>query len=217
MSDDTFNQILDALSYFKSILKYDRIYPNILLHGKSAYIEGEHIKGKVEFFNREFDELVTVPFGKAFEFSETPRDMTLTVEVDKINKLARNYCDTLFYIDKNSIIDFMDKNYNSSAKLNKILMSVIPIPEPRLNFKPVKKSTSVFESEYLVDTTKRIYNNFRLGEDSVAVNALLFHEAIKSSIFTDILKIEISKRKFIRVSCVNNEISVKFIICEKKT
>lgn len=215
--DETFNQILETLSCFKAILKYDRVYPCILLHGKSAYIEGEHIKGKIEFFNREFEELVSVPFGKSFEFSETPKDTTLTIEVNKINKLARSYCDTLFYIDRNSVVRFMDENYNSLAKLNKVILSIIPDPEPRLNFRPAKKSTSVFESEYMIDTTKRVYHNFRLGEDSVEVNTLLFHEVIKNSIFTDIIKVEINKRNFVRLSCANNDISVKFIVCEKKT
>lgn len=208
--------IFKALSCFKSILKYDRVNPRIFLHNKSAYILGEKIKGKIEFLNRDFETLVGIPFNKSFEHSENITNKILSENIDTVNKLARTYCETLFYIDRIKLIDFIKDNYSSMAKLNKIKLTIETVPHVRFNFKPIKKSTSVFESEYIISEPIKVCPNFRIKNEKIIIDALLFYEVISNELFTRTMKIEINKeKKFIRLACIDNNIKVKFIISQR--
>ena len=210
------DSVFNALSNFKSILKFDRVNPQIFLHNKSAYILGEKMKGRVEFFNREFEDLVSIPFNKNFEHSKNINNNILIENINTVNKLSRTYCETLFYIDKTKLIDFIKSNYDSAAKLNKIKLTIETAPI-RFNFKPIKKSVSVFESEYIISDFIKVCPNFRLSNSKIVLDALLFYEIINNELFTQITKIEINNKKnFIRIACINNGIKVKFIINQRE-
>jgi len=217
MSDiDKSDVVFKSLSCFKSMLKYDRVNPQIFLHNKSAYMLGEKTKGKIEFLNRSFETLVGIPFNKGFEYSENITNKILSENINIINKLARTYCETLFYIDKVKLIKFIDDNYNSLAKLNKMKLTITTVPHIRFNFKPIKKSTSVFESEYIISEPVRVSPNFRVKDEEIVLNSLLFYEVINNELFSQIIKMEINKeKKFIRLACVNDNVKVKFIINQR--
>lgn len=214
--EEKFNSVISALSCFKTAIKYERVTPYVLLYGGSAYIEGEWIKAKIDFTDTCFEEITSIPFGKTFEYSENPRDSLLAMEINKINKLARSYCDTLFHLERLSLMEFMDYNYNSLAKLNKVNAKVVSEPEPRFYFHLLKKSTSVYESEYIVDTTKQIHPSFRLSSSSVNISAIMLYLAITNPILSNTIKIEVNSRLgFVRVSCSHDNIRARFIILEK--
>lgn len=209
------NSIINSLSYFRGITKFDKVRPSVYIYGKSAYVIGSELKGRVEFLSRSFENIVSIPFGEGFESSANVKDTIITEEINTLNEQCRVYCDTLFYIDKVDIVKFIDKNYNSQAKVNKVSLEISISESIDLLFKPIKKSVSVFPCEYRVNPAIRICPNFRANHCSIKINALCFKEVLNNDTVQGVIKVEISKKKgFVRLSCISNNVNTKFIIGE---
>lgn len=210
---NNYDKVVGSLSSFKSLVKYDNILQDVFLHGKSAYLLGDKINAKVEFLERRFESITKIPFGADFESSEDIDHTIFRSRIADVNEICRTFCDTLFYINKYELLDFMNSNYNSIAKLNKIKLVIELNDGIKFKFLPFKKSTSVFPCEYKVDTSTRICPNFRIEFGEISVSALLVHQALNNELLNKNVKIEINTRKgFLRASCIDGSVKSKFTI-----
>lgn len=207
------NEIVSYLSCLKSLTKYDSIQEDVFLHNKSAYVFGTNISAKIEFMERKFEKIVKIPFGENFESSDDIEHKLLSDKIAETNEECRAYCDTLFYINKYELLDFMHSNYNSIAKLNKIKLTIELNDGIKFKFTPKKKSVSVSPCEYQIDTTMQVSPNFRIEFGEISISALLLYEIINNNLLGRNVRIEINTRKgFLRASSIIENVNAKFII-----
>lgn len=210
------DNIVEKLSLFEVLTKYDDILKEVFMHGKSAYMIGNMIGARIEFMERRFEKIVKVPFKESYESSDDVEDKNISDKIASINEECRTYCDTLFYINKYELLDFMNSNYNSIAKLNKVKLIIEMSDGINFKFMPKKKSVSVFSCEYKVDVTKQINPNFRIAFGELSIDALLLHEVLNNDLLNSNVRIEINtSKKILRASYIGNNLNSRFIIREK--
>lgn len=207
--------VLEQLYKYSELSEIDNCFPYIVLYNKSAYIISENIKGKIEFLDRGFEQIIGIPFGEKFEDAEII-DNTIIKSISEINKITRLYCDNLFYINKKNLINFIDKNYSSPAKIKKINLTIETSSNVLFNFKPNKKSVSVSESNYIIKSPVKICPNFRLNFNKIEIFTLLFYKVIKNNLFNNCVRIEINTDKLLRISCFSSGVKIKFVFNGKK-
>lgn len=206
-------KVINSLSGLKTLIKYDNTIPEVYFHKNSAYMLGDKLNAKIECLERKFESVTKIPMGTDFESSEDCDDFDINIKIGIVNEKCRAYCDTLFYIDKFELLEFMNSKYNSIAKLNKIKLVIELNDGIKFKFTPFKKSTSVFPSEYRIDTTINIFPNFRIESGEIYISALLLHQALNNDLLDRYVKIEINTRKgFLRVSGVKESVVSKFTI-----
>lgn len=211
------DRVIEKLSSLETLSKYDNILKEVFLHSKSAYVLGTKIDARVEFMERRFERIVKVPFGENFESSDDIEDSNVSNKIAKINEECRTYCDTLFYINKYELLDFMNSNYNSLAKLNKIRLTIELADGINFRFNPKKKSVSVFPCEYKIDTAKQVNPNFRIAFGELSIDALLLHEVLCNDLLDKNIRVEVNtRRKILRASCIKDNMNSRFIIHENK-
>lgn len=211
------NYIYNYLNAFSKIAGYDNMHPNIFLYGKSAYVLGQNIVGRVEFLENKFNDIVKIPFGKDFEYSVNADSIVISEEIVKANKLCRSYCDSLIYVNRVAMIDFINKHYNSLAKLKKITVTFSTDPFPRFIFKPRKKSVSVFENEFLPSGPIRVCSNYRVSDGSLSIDGVCFYEVLNNELLDDVIRVEANYSKgFLRVGCIYDGVKIKFVIKNKR-
>lgn len=215
LQTSNYDEVVGKLSCFKALAKYDDITQEVFLHSKSAYILGNRVNGRVQFMERRFEKIVKIPFGENFESSDDVESATLSDKIARVNEECRTYCDTLFYINKYELLEFMHSNYNSTAKLNKIKLTIELDDGIRFKFTPKKKSISVFPCEYRIDTVAQMNPNFRIAFGQLTISALLLYEVLSNDLLRKNVRIEINTRKkFLRASCIIEDMNSRFIISE---
>jgi len=211
------DSVIEKLSSFETLSKYDNMTKEVFLHNKSAYVLGTKVNARIEFMERRFERIVKVPFRENFESSDDIEDLSISNKIAKVNEECRAYCDTLFYINKHELLDFMHSNYNSPAKLNKIRLTIELADGINFRFNPKKKSVSVFPCEYKIDTTKQINPNFRIASGELSIDALLLYEVLSNELLDRNIRVEVNtRRKILRASCIKDNINSRFIIHENK-
>lgn len=211
--NNQYDKVLGCLAEFKSITKYINIHQDIFLYGKSAYMFGRNINSKIDFLERRFEKIARIPFGENFESSNDIEHEMLSDRITEANEKCRAYCDTLFYINKYELLDFINSNYNSIAKLNKIILTIELDDGVKFKFAPKKKSVSVFPSEYKIDTSVQVCPNFRIEFGQLSISALLLQKVLENELLGKNVRIEINTRKgFLRASCITENINAKFVI-----
>lgn len=213
LQTSNYDEIIGHLSYLKTLFKYDNILQEVFLHNKSAYVLGNSVSAKIEFMERRFEKIARIPFGENFESSNDIENLVLSENIARVNEKCRTYCDTLFYINKYELLDFMNSNYNSIAKLNKIKLTIELNDGVKFKFTPKKKSVSVFPCEYQIDTTVQVCSNFRIESGELSISALFLHQVLSNDLLGKNVRIEINTGKgFLRASCIAKNINAKFVI-----
>ena len=105
-----YDEIIDNLSKIIEVTD-NYAYKGVLIANKSAYIAADKVIAKVVFLKRDFTSVIGVPFKKGYEFSEDIYDEHLLKSIKYIDKRIRMYSDTLFYINKNKILNHIKQKY----------------------------------------------------------------------------------------------------------
>ena len=206
-----YDKVLTSLWELKAINKYVPLHPEVFLYGKSAYVFGQNINCRVEFLERRFETIAKIPFGEDFESSDDIEDNSLSDRIVEVNEKCRAFCDTLFYINKYELLNFINSNYGSVAKLNKIRVTIELDDGVRFKFEPVKKSTSVFPCEYRIDTSAQIHPTFRIEFGKISISALLLQKVLDNKLLGKNARVEISTRRgFLRASSINESIFTNY-------
>ena len=88
-------------------------------------------------------------------FDDTKAPILSPNEEDIVNEVinkSRNFVGSIFYIEPKKILNFLDKYYNSTAKLKKVYIK-FTIMEDSIHVEciPRKRSTSVFKRDIYID------------------------------------------------------------------
>lgn len=187
------------------------INPMFYYKSKSIYVYGDKVILGIRLFDYNFKEVVSFPIKEDFILSQnTNLDKN---QITKINTLLNCYCEVFCYFNKDNMLEFLNKHYNSTAKLRKILVTVeVCDNRIRIICSPKKKSTSVFEQSFVLDRFIKSLR-FNLEDCSVKIEGLLFYEVLNSATLDNNIRIELNKEgKFVRFSCSNKGINTKIAI-----
>lgn len=208
-----FDKVINDLGEIIEFVDSEEYYKGVLITDKSAYTITDKIIAKIVFLQNTFDSIIGIPYKMGFEFSEDICDEESIKSIKYANKRMRMYSDTLIYINKDEVLNHIRKRYNSDAKQKKMELFIKTDNGISLEFNPKKKSVSVSKSVYKINELVRVCPNFRVLGGGIKVDTLLFYKALNNSLFNDCVRLEVNNKfNFIKLSCLNNEAKVNFII-----
>jgi hypothetical protein len=180
----------------------------VLLNDKYAYSSNNHIIGRVtisdgfplqdpvfwsyiaeesENINRINTEKFMLNIGKYTGNQQILSELIKTNFTIKVNYFFSRYTENCFFLNRREIMDYIHGEYGSQAKKAKIMLNIsAKYDDVFIHSKPIKKSTSVFESR---TTTKMFcsplnHTKIRVEEGSFcAINALYLYEILENSLY----------------------------------
>lgn len=206
--------IYSVIDELYNISKIDNLsnpnFNGIILYNKSAYYINIFLKIKIDVFKRKFNNVVGLPF-ENYEYSEDIYNKDILNQIEEVDNEMRMYSSSLFYANKDKIINFIESKYSTAAKRRKMILNIKLNTNIMFNFMVKKKSTSVSNSLY--NPTIGVCPNFRLYNEEINIDTSLFYDVLKNKLLKGCVKIEIdSKNNFLRISCYNKGIKVNFLI-----
>lgn len=216
-----YQSILNELSSLCAANKYEDVKEVIYLHEKSVYVIGKNISAEIDlstFTDTSFKMPIYMPITGEFELSDNVSDELESDTLYKCKKQLSKHCDTLVFLNKKRITEFINNTYNSFAKQNKIVAHIEVSEKIFMSFSPVKKSTSVSSGEIdepiIIVPRPRI----RSANAKIDIKLLPLSLALNNLLLADTIKLEIDRNcEFVRISCFYNGLKVKFSILNNES
>lgn len=197
---DEFEDIFKSLSLIKTFAKNKNPESKCFFYKSSIYVVDKNMSLRISDQRFFFTRPVLVPISGDYSLSEQAES-----EMDKlidIDNLAKIYCENLFFIDRDAILNIADSYYETTTLTNKSKVKfVVENKTVKIVFSQGGKK-SLQSIETTLENVLILPNPLhRITDFQIAVKGVIFYQAIKSDLLDRIIKIETdSEMGIVRIS-----------------